>query len=82
MTLRDLPIEELSDRELLILTAQRVNEICRHVEIQDARIEMQNVRVRMLEDWRNLMVGAMGVITIVVPVATAWIVSLLVGGGK
>lgn len=47
-----IPLNDLSDRELLVLTAQKVNELPALME-----------RVDKLETWRDRILGALGLLT-------------------
>ena len=69
MPIRMHPVDlsGLTDRELLLLTAQHVNELCTHVGVQDGR-------VGKLEEWRNQAVGVGIVLGVGVPAVVAWIV--------
>lgn len=66
----DLDLGELSDRELLLLTAQHVNELCGHVD-------RQNGRISKLEQWRNQAIGALAVLTVLVSAAVSWLTGKL-----
>ncbi len=55
-----------SDRELLILSVQTVNELCTHVKVQ-------NGRIRKLEDWRNWMTGGMALLMVLVIIVGGWL---------
>jgi hypothetical protein len=55
-----------TDRELLLLVAQRTNDLC-------GRVDAQNGRVRKLEDWRNYLAGAIAVLTFLVLLIGGWL---------
>jgi len=65
-----IELETKSDRELLLLVAERVNAICEQVE-------SQNGRIRALESWRNWQAGAIAVLGFVVIVLVNLLLSKL-----
>ncbi len=63
----EIDLANKTDREILVLLVQCVNGV-------NERLDTQNGRVRKLEDWRNGIVGALGILSllfvaVVVPVA-------------
>lgn len=56
-----ITLDHLSDRELLVLTAQGVNET-------RAQLTKQNGRIRKLEDWRNVLAGGLGLLAVLTPI--------------
>lgn len=65
--MNDIDLGNLSDRELLLLTAQHVNELCGHVAAL-------NNRTTKLEQWRSQAVGALAILAILVSAAVSWLV--------
>ena len=55
-----IPLENLSDRELLLLSVRGLNELCQ-------KVDRQNSRLRKLEDWRNILMGRVGLLTFAIP---------------
>ena len=62
----DIELENLTDRELLIRVVDGVNAL-------NDKVSVINNRVRSLEDWRNVILGAVGIVgfavAIIVPFA-------------
>lgn len=55
----EIQLDHLTDRELLLLTANGVNEA-------KEQLKAQGGRLRALEDWRNIIVGGLTLLTAVV----------------
>ena len=74
----DLELSAKTDRELLLLTAARVNELGSSVTELCELLGRQNGRIGSLEAWRDRAVGVLAVLMIVIPAAVsaaiAWIV--------
>ena len=69
--LGSIPLDNLSDRELLLLSVRGLNELCQ-------KVDRQNSRINKLEDWRNMMIGGMGLLTVIIPT----LVYLVLRGGR
>ena len=63
-----IDLEAKTDRELLILAVERLNVVC-------AQVQQQNGRIRKLEDWRNWMTGGMALLSLIVLLFGAWLLS-------
>lgn len=63
-----IELEAQTDRELLLLVARQSNELC-------TQVKSQNGRIRSLEDWRNVMVGGLGLLSIMVALLGGWLLS-------
>lgn len=61
----EIKLEKLSDRELLILAVQGLNE-------SGTTLNQHGTRIRKLEDWRNVLAGGLCVVTFLVPI-TMWV---------
>jgi hypothetical protein len=68
----DIELGKLNERELLLLTAQRVNDIAEHVSAQ-------NGRVCKLEQWRDKAIGALLIVSIVVSTAISLAIAFFKG---
>lgn len=66
----DIDLGRLADRDLLILAVQRLNDLASHVE-------MQNGRIRKLEQYRDQAIGALLIISMLVSAATAWLIKAM-----
>jgi hypothetical protein len=55
---------KLSDRELLILTANTLNGLC-------AQVQRQNGRIGSLEKWRWGLAGGLGVLVIIMSIGVS-----------
>ena len=67
---QDIELDNLTDRELLILAVRGVNTACRQTHNQDKRI-------RRLEDWRNITAGGLGVIILTITIIIAILSKLM-----
>jgi hypothetical protein len=63
-----IELEAKTDRELLMLAVERLNTVC-------AQVQLQNGRVRSLEDWRNVMVGGLTLLCLMVTLLGGWLLS-------
>ena len=66
----EIDLGQCSERELLLLAVQRINDLANHVEAQ-------NGRIHKLEAWRDSALGAVAVISIVVSALVALAIKLL-----
>lgn len=66
----EIDLGRCSDRELLVLAVQRLNDLANHVE-------QQNGRVRALESYRDRAIGALVIVSILVSAATAWLIKAM-----
>lgn len=65
-----IELQAKSDRELLLLTVDGVNNINKRLDKMNGIVNEHDERIRVLENWRNIVIGGLGVITaIVIPVA-------------
>jgi len=70
----DLNIHDLSDRELLLLLAQEQRGTNERLDKQNGCLGEHDKRLRGLEDWRSKILGALGILSlIVVPLAIAFV---------
>ena len=67
----EIDLGQCSERELLLLAVQRLNDLASHVEAQ-------NGRIRKLEAWRDQAIGVLIVVSILVSAAIS-IGSRLIG---
>ena len=74
----EIDLGKLSDRELLLLTATRVNALCEHVARQNGRLGKSEERLEILEGWRNRTLGVLAVITAAISVAVSVGIALFV----
>lgn len=68
--LNEIDLGQLSDRELLLLTAQHVNELATHVATQ-------NGRIGKLEAWRNQAAGVLLILGVLLPIVVSWAIGKL-----
>lgn len=72
----EIDLGRLSDRELLLRVAVRVNDLCEHVARQNGRLGKSEERLEILEGWRNRTLGVLAVITAAISVAISVAVAL------
>lgn len=65
----EIDLGQCSERELLLLAVQRINDLANHVEVQ-------NGRIRKLEAWRDSALGAVAVTSIIVSALVALAIKL------
>lgn len=75
---QEIDLGKLSDRELLLLTATRVNALCIHVARQNGRLGKSEERLDLLEGWRNRTLGVLAVVTAAISVAISVAVAVFV----
>lgn len=66
----DIDLGDCSERELLLLAVQRINDLASHVEAQ-------NGRIRKMEAWRDQAVGALIVASMLVSALVSLAIKLL-----
>lgn len=57
-----IQLEHLSDRELLVLAVQAINQLKLELAEMATDLKVQNGRIRSLESWRNVLTGGMAVL--------------------
>ena len=67
LRMSSIDLGNMTDRELLLLTAQHVNELCTHAALQ-------NGRLAKLEEWRNQAIGVRIVLGVAIPAAVSWLI--------
>lgn len=67
LRMSSIDLGNMTDRELLLLTAQHVNELCTHAAAQNGRIDK-------LEEWRNQAIGVGIVLGVAIPAAVSWLI--------
>lgn len=68
-----------SEREMLVLTVQRLNDIASHLELMNGSIASTKCRIGVLESWRDKATGALAVLMLVVPALVSWAVVSVLG---
>ena len=66
----DIELENLTDRELLIRVVDGVNAL-------NDKVSVINNRVRSLEDWRNVILGAVGIVGFAVAIIVPFVLKLV-----
>ncbi len=66
-----IELDHLSDRELLVLVVNQVNGI-------NDRLDKLNGRVRILEDWRNYILGGMALLSMSILIGVPVALKLLI----
>ncbi len=64
----EIDIDHLSDRDLLVLTVNGVNEV-------KVTLCKQDTRIRALEDWRWIITGGLSMLVFMILVFGTWILT-------
>lgn len=74
-------VEHLSDREILILTAERLGSLTDRVGMLTDKVGEQNGRIGKLESWRLQILGGVGVLLLLMPFFVVMVTRVFERGG-